>query len=118
MRAELTIRQKESGLKSARAELEKSFGSKVREIAGTDTAGDLRRAKAEVVFLKQEAEEVAKRVRQKDSQIAELRKESAELRNALELAQSARQLWYTAEILWMLPSTRLPSFAKSSPAPV
>eukprot|EP00940_MAST-03C_sp_MAST-3C-sp2_P000236 g236.t1 len=60
VRAELTIRQKESALNTSREELSRSFGKKVREIAGTDLAGDLKRARSEIVFFKKRLSEAKK----------------------------------------------------------
>jgi hypothetical protein len=93
VRAELTIRQKDQALRAARAELEQRFGENVRAIAGTDVAGDLRRAQAEAECLRQESDAAKRKLEESADRAGELVRKNAELSSALEAAQSASADW-------------------------
>lgn len=92
VRAELSIRQKEAALTKNREEADKNFGNKIRAIA-TDTAGDLKRARAEIEFMKRSASELKKRIKKEDEMKEKYMSENEDLRLELEEAKREKSEW-------------------------
>lgn len=93
VRAELTIRQKESALSSSREELSRSFGKKVREIAGTDLAGDLKRARAEIAFFKRSLADTKRKCEEASGEVKRHALLVDRMKNKLEEAEREKEDW-------------------------
>jgi DNA repair exonuclease SbcCD ATPase subunit len=93
VRAELSIRQKEAALTKNREELAKNFGNKIREIAGTDTAGDLKRARAEIEFMKRGISELKRKCKKAVETTEKKITENEDLRLDLEEANREKIEW-------------------------
>lgn len=93
VRAELTIRQKETALNNAQRELDMNFGNKIREIAGTDLAGNLKRAQAEIQWLKKNLDEAAQRNKLTVEEVAMQKREIQEQKASLGEAFRERDDW-------------------------
>ena len=93
VRAELSIRQKEAALTKNREELAKNFGNKIREIAGTDTAGDLKRARSEIEFMKSNISELRRKCKKAVETTEKTISETEDLRLELDEANREKAEW-------------------------